>query len=103
MREKSEPTYVAARRVLDEGLAQDGSVFTPGRPVWSRPVADDLDRRFVQAPETGSATFVEKFHRQLDGAPAETVQLAAELVYLHLLAPDDIGPAAADDARSNHR
>jgi 5-methylcytosine-specific restriction protein B len=86
--------YAAARRVFDVGLAADDSVFTPGRRVWMVQAAEDLDRRFVQAPEVGPARFVEKLSRQLAGAPQETVQLAAELTYLYLLPPNDIGIAA---------
>ncbi|MFF0531102.1 McrB family protein [Nocardia amikacinitolerans] len=89
--------YAAAQRVVEAGLAKDGSVFTPGRPVWTGPTADDLLRRFVNAPELGAASFTEKLGRQLANAPQETIQLAAELVYLHLLAPNDFGGTAKRD------
>jgi 5-methylcytosine-specific restriction enzyme B len=89
-----EQIYAAAQRVFDAGLRADDSVFTPGRPVWSAQTAADLDERFVQAPEVGPARFVEKLGRQLAGAPQETAQLAAELMYLYLLPPSDIGVAA---------
>lgn len=89
-----EALYVAARRVLDSGLGEDGSAFTPGKPVWTASVVADLMARFVDAPLLGSDSFVVKLSGQLGGAPPETVQLAAELLYFHLLAPVDIGGAA---------
>ena len=54
----------------------------------------DLMARFVDAPLLGSDSFIVKLSGQLAGAPLETVQLAAELLYFHLLAPVDIGGAA---------
>jgi 5-methylcytosine-specific restriction protein B len=92
--EKAAPIYAAGRRVLEAGLDGDGSAFTPDLAVWSAAAADDLHRRFVEAPLTGSGRFVDKLRRQLAGAPQETTQLAAELLYLYLLPPDDIGVAA---------
>lgn len=89
--------YAAAQRVIDAGLANDDSAFTPGRPVWTASTADDLLQRFVNAPELGAASFTEKLGRQLADAPQETTQLAAELVYLHLLAPNDFGGTAKRD------
>lgn len=90
----AERVYDAARRVIEAGLAGDGSLFTPERAVWTRASADDLEERFVQSPQIGSATFVEKLGRQLAGASQESIQLMAELLYLHLLPPVDIGGKA---------
>lgn len=89
-----DPIYVAARRVIDAGLGSDGSAFTPGRPIWTAGTADDLYHRFVESPDLGSENFITKLSGQLKEAPGETVQLAGELLYLHLLAPIDIGGPA---------
>jgi 5-methylcytosine-specific restriction enzyme B len=78
-------TYRAARLFVEQALAMDGSMFTPGQPVWALPVIEDLHRRFVQQPDTSSANFVDKWRRQLGDAPALTIQLAAELFFVHLL------------------
>src|SRR5688572_27355656 len=77
--------YAAAARFVEAGLRSDDSLFTPGRPVWTGAVAQDLDERFVKRPDTSSDSFEAKFQRQLSGAPADTIQLAAELLYVHLL------------------
>lgn len=81
------PIYDAARRVFEAGLGRDDSAFTPGLPIWTEVAAEDLNHRFVEAPDTGKDSFTTKLRGQLAGAPRETVQLAAELLYVYLLAP----------------
>jgi hypothetical protein len=81
------PIYRAARRVIDAGLAHSDSAFTPGVAIWTPASAVDLEHRFVDAYETGTDSFIVKLSRQLKGAPPATVQLAAELLYIYLLAP----------------
>jgi 5-methylcytosine-specific restriction protein B len=88
------PVYAAARRVIDAGFAADDSAFTPGQPVWTLERADDLDKRFVHRLLTGGDPFIVKLGRQLADAPQATIQLAAELLYLHFLVPSDIGGLA---------
>jgi len=90
----SAEVYAAARRVVDAGLRADGSVFTPGAAIWTLDQAEDLYRRFVQQPDSSSATFEQKLRRQLDGAPATTFQAMGELLFFHLLIASDIGGAS---------
>jgi len=82
--------YEAARRFVDAGLRRDDSLFTPGEPIWSAAGAADLYVRFVDHPDESADSFLNKFQRQLDGAPAATVQLAAEVLFVHLLMPWDM-------------
>jgi MoxR-like ATPase len=82
--------YVAAERWVDCALKSDDSLFTPGRQIWSKAVLDDLYARFVDAPDTGTRSFEEKFKDQLSDAPPSTIQLAGELLYVHFLFADDI-------------
>ncbi|WP_433213246.1 AAA family ATPase [Dactylosporangium sp. CS-047395] len=89
-----ELVYQAARRVLEAGLAEDGSAFTPGRPVWTAEAAEALYAAFVQQPDAGRGSFVDKLAGQLAGAPPAAIQLMAELIYLHLVLPRDIGGTA---------
>ncbi|GID96603.1 AAA family ATPase [Amorphoplanes digitatis] len=86
--------YAAARQILDAGLARDGSLFTPGAEVWSAGAADVLYAEFIQQPDLGKRSFVQKLKGQLESAPADAIQLMAELIYLHLLLPRDIGGPA---------
>jgi 5-methylcytosine-specific restriction protein B len=88
------PAYEAARRFVDVDLRGDGSLFLPDRAVWSTSTLEDLHARFNLAPDVSAASFEDKFSRQLAGAPAATVQLAAEIVFVHFLVARDIGAAA---------
>jgi 5-methylcytosine-specific restriction protein B len=79
------PVVEAVRRVLRGGLLSGVSSFAPGLVAWSRETASDLRARFVERPDTSSDTFLVKLRRQLDGAPDETIVLAAELLYVNLV------------------
>ena len=89
-----QPAYDAARRFVEVGLRRDGSLFLPDRQVWSASTLEDLHTRFNLAPDVSDSSFEEKFAVQLEGAPAATIQLAAEIVFVHFLIPRDIGPKA---------
>jgi 5-methylcytosine-specific restriction protein B len=89
-RPNTAPVYEAVRRWKEAALATDDSLFTPGAPVWSAATADDLHRRFNLQPDESSSSFMEKFERQLAGASRLTVQLAAELFYVHLVVANDL-------------
>lgn len=82
---KSPHIYDIAASWRTDCLEDDGSIFTPGATVWARPVIDDLYERFVEHPDETSDTFMTKFERQLAGAPAETIQLAGEALFVHLM------------------
>jgi len=79
-----EQVYAAARLVLERGFVEDDSVFTPGRAVWTGKNAEDLAFR-LEHPPPGPGSFLEKLRAELKGASPEVVQLAAEVLYLHLL------------------
>ena len=75
--------YAAAEQWANAALRSDGSLFTPGRTIWSPSVIDDFIERLVDEPDRG--TFWEKLERQLRKASLETIQLAAEILYVHYL------------------
>lgn len=83
--------YEAADKFVEVALRTHDSLFTPGRPVWSDSTIADLHERFVMHPDESSASFEQKFQKQLEGAPADTYQLAAELLYVHLLPGSSTG------------
>jgi len=85
------PLHDAARRCIDTCLVGDGSLFAPGRPLWTAANADVLQRDFVDRPDAGSDDFVTKLQRQLAGAGAAAQQFAAELLWMLLLFPSNIG------------
>ena len=77
--------YAVAERLVDLGLRRDGSLFTPGRPIWSLANFEELDRLYVQAPDLGTGSFEEKLHVQIGGGSIEAIQLMAELLFAYYL------------------
>lgn len=86
-----EATLRAIDRFVEVAFRAGDSLFTPGRHVWAKEVRDDLCRRFVEHPDESSDSFLEKFSRQLRGAPLETIQLGAEILYVQLITPWGMG------------
>jgi MoxR-like ATPase len=83
--------YEASDRWIDAALRHDDSLFTPGHAIWDPIVIADLYERFVENPdESKNKTFDQKFEEQLADAPPKTIQLAAELLYIHFLVADDM-------------
>lgn len=83
--------YQIAERFKDAALVRDDSVFTPGQPIWSLAVIDDLRARFVEkAVETGDS-FGARLRLQLQDAPPTTRQLMGEILYLYILVDVDTG------------
>lgn len=82
-----QPTCDAIDRFVEVAFRQPDSLFTRGTPIWSQISRDDLYKRFVEQPDEGSDSFMTKYERQLKDAPPEVVQLAAELLFMHLLVP----------------
>ncbi len=81
--------YDVAQQLVTSCLREDGSLFTPGRAIWTQELAESLDGH-VGDPATGSGTFVEKLKAQLASAEPDGVQLGAEILFLQLLAEDDV-------------
>ena len=81
----SQPFYDAAQAFVELALRQDRSLFTPGVAIWTRANLDELHRRFNSDPQERGGSFVQKFQRQLAGADPAIIQLAGEVIYVHLL------------------
>lgn len=79
------PVYEAAERWVQRALRIDDSLFTPGQPIWSLENLEDFHARFVGNVDVSGTGFIQKFERQLTGAPSATVQLAAEALYIYYL------------------
>lgn len=92
--QKHASVYRAAAKWVDACLRQGSSLFTPEREIWRPKVIEDLRRRFVLQPDESDRDFITKFRGQLAGTSDPTIQLAAEILFLHLLAPCVIGAAA---------
>jgi 5-methylcytosine-specific restriction protein B len=79
---------------VERTLEVDDSVFTSGEGIWSLYNIQDLYDRFVARPDVSADSFEDKFRRQLDRAPAATIQLAGELLFVHFLFPMDMSGQA---------
>jgi MoxR-like ATPase len=84
--------YRACEAFVTRCLAADDSLFTPGARIWTADAAEDLYARFVDAPDLRTGVgFIAKLRGQLEGAEPETMQFAAEAVFVHLLGEADTG------------
>jgi hypothetical protein len=81
----AERIYKVSENFVSAVLQNNDSLFTPGCSIWRISNLSELHRRFVQQPDTSQASFITKFQHQLENAAPDTYQLAAELVYIHIL------------------
>lgn len=81
------------RQLIDAGLGGDGSLLTPGVPIWTLANLEELKREYVDKPDAGSEGFFDKLRRQLDGASPAVIQLYAELLILNVLPIINVGGA----------
>jgi 5-methylcytosine-specific restriction protein B len=72
----------------DTALLSERSIFT-GENIWSTANIELLDSAFTQNPDDSDRTFITKLHDQLSYSPADIKQLAAEVVWLLLLCPNN--------------
>lgn len=84
----AETVYEAAVAFRERGLRTTRSLFTRSKRLWTPDALDDLAVRLGAA----GATFAERWETALADASPATVQLAAEVCYLHALFPSDLSP-----------
>ena len=80
--------YAAALRWIHHALQSDGSLFTPGKPIWSNARLAEVRRSGLDNPNIGSGNFLDKLCRQLTQSqnPPEICQLMAEALYIYYIA-----------------
>ncbi len=83
--ENSARLYGAIERFHTAALRSDDSLFTPGQAIWTRSNLDELYQLIVGNPDESAGSFMDKLHKQLNAASPAVIQLAAELLYVHLL------------------
>ncbi len=81
----ADKVYEAARKWVDSALRTDGSLFTPGKPIWSSRWLGELHERFLNHPDVSGDDFLRKLERQLADSPPEVYQLMGEILYVHFL------------------
>ena len=73
------------RQLIDSGFGQDGSLLTPGQPIWTTAHLTELQHDYVNRPETGSGGLIEKLDQQLATTSSGAVQLFAEVLIINVL------------------
>ena len=81
----AERVYSAAQTWVEHALRADGSLFTPGRSIWSSRWLGELHQRFLNHPVESSASFLDKLQAQLEGSQPEVYQLMGEALFFHFL------------------
>lgn len=84
------PILDAAQDWRRRCLQESGSIFG-NSSVWSDANIGDLKRYFVDNPDEGEGSFIEKLERQLQEANPGVKQLASEMTWFMLLCPSNIG------------
>ena len=80
-----ENVYVAAQKWVDFALRKDDSLFTPGKPIWTRELLGKLRECYLNQPHVGEGGFYDKLRQQLEGSLPEVYQLMAEALYAQFL------------------
>ncbi|MBB4910541.1 McrB family protein [Actinophytocola algeriensis] len=89
-RQQADPAIYEAVDLYRRAITVGSSVFDDSKSVWVPAVFTELDERFVQQPDQGTRSFMQKLEDQLRDASDDAVQLMAELMALHLLVPLNI-------------
>jgi 5-methylcytosine-specific restriction protein B len=84
-----EAMFRAADEWRTQALRSDGSVLSTN-PLWSLNNLEAIERHYVDAPDDGERTFIDKLKEQLAVSSPEVKQLAAEMIWLMLLCPSNI-------------
>ena len=77
--------YNAARAWVDSALRTDGSLFTPGTPIWSSHWLREFRELAPNDLDESPDSFEEKLRRKLEGSSPEIYQLFGEALYFHYL------------------
>lgn len=88
--QESKATLEAAEHWRQNGLLTNGSMFGE-KSLWQLEYLKALDQYFIQQPDEGEGSFFEKLSHQLAPTAPEVKQLAAEILWVMLLCPSNIG------------
>jgi 5-methylcytosine-specific restriction protein B len=89
-KEDQPPILDAVKQLKQKCLLFDGSVFS-NSPLWTISNFSILDEHFIKNPIVGDQPFLDKFRLQLISTSEAIKQLAAEMLWLLLLFPSNIG------------
>lgn len=84
LRPDTEKAYEAAGRIRELAFASNRSVFGAETPTWTVENLEALATRLLDEKERGLDAFLERYLTRLVAADDGVVQLAAEVLYVHL-------------------
>ncbi len=85
--------YEAADSCRQKSLIEQESLFGFSEKLWTAENLEELDEKFIQNPDEGGESFIDKLRSQFSSASAAAVCLMAEVYWLSNLFPSNIGPA----------
>lgn len=88
---KTQPIYDAADRFLKHCLQNDGSLISDDTELWKLIYLKKIHANFVLTPDEGDRSFTQKFEDQIKPAGPEICRLAAEIVAVYFLFPNNVG------------
>lgn len=93
---RAEQIYEIASIWLNECLFEGGSLFWPGKNVWTTENIESFWQAFAENPDTGDRGFVEKWAEQLNGQSDNVHRMAVEVTAIYCLFPSSrqMGPAS---------
>ena len=84
----TKPILDAAQHWKQVALLSDGAVFAQ-EPVWTLPYLRDLEKYLIDNPIVNGEGFIKNLEKQLVPSKPEVKQLAAEMLWVWSLCPDD--------------
>lgn len=82
--------YEAAKHFRDNCLLHDGSLVFEGASLWQADLLERIHQAFVEAPDEGDRSFIDKLRDQIRPAGQEVVRLAGELLCVYFLFPSSV-------------
>lgn len=86
------PVLDAAQHWINDCLVSDGSIFSTEK-LWTAENIEEVRKAFVDHPDEGEDSFMEKLKNQMKHASVAAKRLVAEMNYVLLLFPSNIKPA----------
>ena len=83
--------YETAQTFLHSCLLRDGSLLFDGAALWRTELLERIHKVFVDTPDEGDRSFIEKFRDQIKPGGREVIRLAAELLCVYFLFPSNVG------------
>lgn len=83
--------YESAKAFSANCLLRDGSLLFEGSALWRSELLAQIHKAFVDTPDEGDRSFIDKFRDQIKPAGQEVIRLAAELLCIYFLFPSNVG------------